>query len=781
MAESPSGWSNLIELTVNSPGQGTSRSILYASLSVDAATNELICVCYGIPTQAMVTFQLVRHSSPVGDPVVTTSSSHRWDVGVLGREGGNYHVDVTVELEDRASTLTTEWQFIPSDRIREVYREWLTDGSPSVSPVNLKLRPANRPYETVAVVQFLGTSGTASGTFDLNKICAETNARVIPLGGQASGSPHIDQVDPSAVESSGTYVVTSAEPVVTDSGSEAYGSGFAFHDGVLRRGSDVMLALTPTPLGSRDAVVSAPRYSSLRGGNFVAAVVRDDHHIEFHTDYFGAAPWYEYQSDGLRVVASSYYLAARIARACGESLSMNLVTIDGDFTSLTQGFQQPLVDELPLKGFVCLRPDIVVVMNTAGDRWAHQSQHGHDLMYPERFTVDRYNELIEDATAELVTNCEAVLSDQDIREVRCDISGGLDSRLVLAAFLAGSKDDASKLTMYTSGSSPTVGDEKIAVVISEVTGVKFSESPTVSIGPCTARHRASRHIVDEFGTYWHSTHSPLKEWDPSTAYVSGSAMDNLARDYSTPTWKITAAPATEPRSVSLHLAKQLFRWRGRASIKPAPSVGLEPIARAWDEFPGDELDKGSQVFNFYRARFHGGGAIPAANGVWRVAPGPSRPFHLLRLMSGRVMSGPGTQIKMIHKLNPELAAVPYAKAVNNEAHAALYGSVRTDLVGNPEQLIRSRKVKRNALRWKPCPECVDVGENSDAADSLTDLTLSALRDLARDPELNELMLPPFRFAHLYFPSEYGEKHSFGKTFANKVLHLHGMWRLTQSS
>lgn len=752
---------------------------MYATLSIDWKTNELLCVCHGTPAEATIHYQLVRHTSAVGSVTVTQDSSYRWDIKLLAPGGGNVHVQVTVETGGMTTVLETEWQYVPSDRIRTAYQQWLMEESPEVDPLAVSLRPANRPYETIAIVQFRGDWLSSSASINLAGICADTKSKIFPFEGQRYGHTSSGAIDPRTLTPRGTYILTSAQPSEAGADGITFGSGFAFDDGRIRRGSDVVKSLDRVAQNEVSEANDGPVYSSRRGGNFLAAVAREDNKIEFHTDYFGAAPWYEYESPRLRVVASSYLLAILVAHECGEELSLNTSVIDADFTSLTQGFQQPLMDELPLNGFTCLRPDKVVLVDASGERSEHRSIMGADLLRPERFTHERYEALIDEAVSELISNCEGILNDPRIREVRCDISGGLDSRLVLAAFLAGT-GDRSKLTLYTSAKSPTDGDEKIALMISEATGINFSESPTVAIGPCSARHRASLHVAAELGTYWHSGHSASQKWDPETAYVSGSAMDNLARDYSTPTWSISATATSDPSAVSVNLARQLFRWRGRATIKPAPAGGVSEVARAWGQFPGDELDKGSQVFNFYRARFHGGGGIPAANGVWRVAPGPSRAFHQLRLMAGRVVAGPGMQIKMIHRMDERLSAIRYAKKVNNDAHEMLFGPVLADLPGDRSQLIRSRRVKQANSTVSPCLVCSpDSGIAVGSEDSLVDLVFSALRDLARDPELTDLMLPPFRFAHLYFPSVYNEKHSYGKTFANKVLHLHLMWRLAR--
>lgn len=260
-------------------------------------------------------------------------------------------------------------------------------------------------------------------------------------------------------------------------------------------------------------------------------------------------------------------------------------------------------------------------------------------------------------------------------------------------------------------------------------------------------------------------------------YVGAAGLDDIARDYTTASWKLVAHRAQAPRDVSMSLARQVFKWRGRASMKAAPAAGVENIAREWDALPGDEIDKGSQLFNFHRARFHGAASIPAALGTWRLAPGQTRSLYKLRMMSARVMDGPRVQLDLVHRLNPGLAAVPFGNPSYNDAYRSMFGAQRVDLTPDRGQLDESRRIRRANASWEACASCVDDGNG----DSLEQLVEDALANVVARGDVEEQMTVAYRFLKEHFGSSYDLNHSYSRTFANKVLHLSAMVDMSRKS
>lgn len=750
---------------------------MFATLILDPTATALTCVCEDIPAGAKLTYRLMRHSTLVDQPASTSATTYGWDLSKLQQNNGDMHAEVTVSINGADHVLVSEWQYAPSAATRAAYKEWLGEQGAAVG-INLpETQRANRPFETLAFIRLTSKRAFAA---DLTSVAASTDSVLYSLPTDGGGS--VETVTEQAVVEGGTYLLSSTRPIELPGTQHwAVGSGVAFHGNVLRRSSQVALALSPRRDSADDDLRAS--YTSQNCGDFLAAAWGSGGAIEFHTDYVGASAWFEYHGEGLHIVASTYLLATAIARAFGEPLFLNLETIDADFTSLTQSFQQPLLDDLELSGFSTLRPDTVLIMTQGEEDVREASQLGRDIACPDRFTVARYNELLDLATSELLGHCAAIGNDDEVGSIRCDISGGLDSRMVLAGFLAGTPDAVAKLSLYTDApeNAPSSGDEEIASMVAQATGLTFSDQSERMVGPCSIRGRAAHQIAASFGTYWHRGHAHLTEWDPTRVYAGGAGLDNFARDYTTGSWQLVTQAASAPREVAIALARQMFKWRGRASLKAAPHAGITPIAAQWDNIPGDEIEKGAQLFNFYRARFHGGGSVPAALGALRLSPGPTRSLYRLRLMAGRVISGPRAQLEILHRLNPELAAVPFVSSKYNETFSVLYGSARTDLVSNVALPREAASQRRAGQQWTACPACSSASAAEPEESSIIEITQQALRELANDPELNELMLPAYRFATELLGGTYTMRDSYGKTFVNKVLHLHAAWQMSRES
>ncbi|MDZ8161540.1 hypothetical protein [Microbacterium aquimaris] len=690
----------------------------------------------------------------------------------MAERTADYHVIVSAGGVDTE----TEWQFVPSASERTEFHRWLAEPLQRPSVVLPLLPATNSPYETIAFVWAKRRTRVAVA---LSALAQSAGAKFIsPTGPDALMRAHSEA--PTRLNSGDSLVLTSAEPVELSSmRAWGVGSGVAFDNGELRRSRDVVGALSSAPIAGRES----PRFMSRNCGDFLAAVRFADGHTEFHTDYLGVSGWFEYVSDKVHIVASSFLLAVRVAAAVGENLALNLDVIDADFTSLTQPFQQPLLDQLELAGFSCVTPDKVLSVSSTGERMTSLSLLGSDVAAPDRLTAERYTDLIEQAAEEIRANCRAIVSDPDIESIRCDITGGLDSRLVLAGILSTAASDT-RVSLFTeeSAGSDFSDDEEVALLIADYTGLSFSDQTAINIGQCAVEHLAAKQVAATFGTYWHRLHDHPWVWDAKTVYVGGAGLGNVARDYSTSGWQLAPARVAAVEEVARNLALQVFKWRGRASLKAAPRAGISSIASAWDTLPGDEAEKGSLLFNFHRARFHGGGAIPASLGAWRISPGATRALHLLRLMAGPLLNGPRVQIDLIHKLNPGLAAIPYGRESYNEAYSAVHGELRRDLRPNPGKLTRARKEATEHLTWVDCETCAATPSRTPASrEALATLAHESLRELGRDEDLREILLPAYRFFRDHLGTTFPLEHSYSRTVMNKVLHLHALWSLAVPS
>lgn len=749
---------------------------MFATLTIENHGSELVCTTVGVPDDLFKVFTLKRHSTVLDQADATRDSTYSWKVSdIAASGGGDLHVEVAVEETEQR--LVTEWQYVASASLKSEFDSWLKSPIRGQAISLPEPSASNGPFETMAFVELNSEQTLSSQVIeDVQALVAATESSTYSVG---PNSGRLQRTTLNEAAESGRFMISSAcakeLPTVN---AWAFGSGYAFDGGVLRRSSEVVHALTlEDDTHRRDSVA---RFSSQQCGEFIAAVWRNDGLVEFHTDYVGVGAWYEYRTESTAIVSSSFLLAVSLAKAFGEILTLNLDVVDADFTSLTQSFQQPLLDHLAIENFNCVRADTLLMRCPSQGSLAEPTQLGKDLASPDRFTIEKYDELLSQAVVEITENCNALVVDNDVESIRCDISGGLDSRLVLAGLLATGSASADKVSLFTesSGQAPSPEDEEIALLVSAATGVSFSDRPDTAIGPCSVEHRAKKQIEATFGIYWHRGHADSVLWDSSRVQVGGIGLDDIGRDYTTNAWQLSPPPEHMVEDVSVSLAQQVFKWRGRASLKASPRKGVVNIAADWSGLPGDLSEKASQLFNFHRARFHGAGSIPAALGAMRMNPGPCRSLYRLRMMVGGIFTIPRVQLEILHRLNPELAAVPFGSASYNVAYKALYGKARHDLEAPEDQLSESRKRRREGKRTVACGECGITSGNVDC--SLVDYAMFALAEIGRDPDLYEIMVPVHRFVRDHLGSTYPLSHSYSRTLINKILHLHAMLRMVSS-
>ena len=659
--------------------------------------SELSCkVIHPPKTRGEFIYRLTKFSREVDRSPLTPQPVFSWKMdNPLLMSGGVFHV--LVEYHDSSGeslSVETECQYVPSSDSTKHYTEWLENDSPAPLPLAPLPSTGSLPPPFHAIVYISVRQGQHGSTAGLRSLAATTGSSLYKRTDDNS-FPWAESFTDSLSQND-SFLLTSSPLRQLTPTIWAAGSGTAFLSDALACGDEVAQALQPLEDQSRNMA-----YTCDTCGEFLVAAFAPSH-TEFHSDYFGGSAWYEYSDESIHIVASSFLLAVRAALSLGIQLSLDPHVIDCDFTSLTQPFQQPILNDLELRGFSVLSPNVCLIAKRDGSALYEDSQYGVDIANPPAFTSAEYEILLEQAKNELIRHCNSILAFPGIDTVVCDISGGLDSRLVLAGFLQQQQPPA-KLRIRTQPAlhAPSRHDEAIALLVAQACGVPFDDEPWVTVGPCTARHSIAKLVAATFGVYWLRSPGPIVQCSRSVS-VGGNLLDNIARDYTTQAWSIQTQPVDEPDEVALHLAQQLFRWRGRATMKPTPLRGIVQGAMNFDKLPGDERAKAARLFDFHRARFHGAAITQGWFGVYRLNPGPTRSLFLLRLMASDVLAPHHVQLELLHRLNPGLAAVPFDSEAYNSSYRRIFGAQRSDLQPDMNTLAAARKRSREHSRQIPC-------------------------------------------------------------------------------
>lgn len=84
-------------------------------------------------------------------------------------------------------------------------------------------------------------------------------------------------------------------------------------------------------------------------------------------------------------------------------------------------------------GVMELPPDKRLIIHNDGELIFQNTPLFYEEHNVESYTEDRYNELLLQEKTEIIENCRAVFEHPEIDVVYSDLTGGMDSRLMLAA------------------------------------------------------------------------------------------------------------------------------------------------------------------------------------------------------------------------------------------------------------------------------------------------------------------------------------------------------------
>lgn len=180
--------------------------------------------------------------------------------------------------------------------------------------------------------------------------------------------------------------------------------------------------------------------------------------VTISADPFGMHPVYVHDHDGVFGVSSSSRRLVSALRGAGIRVRKSLV-VHGYFVATGSGaFEYASHRDIRL-----LAPGEVVTISAANE--VHRKRRSAaSYFYSDRPVA----ELLDDAAHELIANVRA-LAARDYPEYVCDLTGGMDSRLVVAAIIASGLQD--RFVFETRGSHPNP-DANVAALIRQEFGLR---------------------------------------------------------------------------------------------------------------------------------------------------------------------------------------------------------------------------------------------------------------------------------------------------------------------
>lgn len=170
-------------------------------------------------------------------------------------------------------------------------------------------------------------------------------------------------------------------------------------------------------------------------GNFFAIVNRNGI-LSVQADYFGFSKIYYYKNDSVLIVSNRYHLLLLAMTALHIPKSLNHDKVYSYLSKNNQLMMQNFTRELNIKGTYVLPVDSKIIIDTNLHSVSiEKTSLYYDLSAPLQYSVELYESLLHEAAEELIDNARVALESSHFENYIVDVTGGLDSRLVLCTLL----------------------------------------------------------------------------------------------------------------------------------------------------------------------------------------------------------------------------------------------------------------------------------------------------------------------------------------------------------
>lgn len=371
-------------------------------------------------------------------------------------------------------------------------------------------------------------------------------------------------------------------------------------------------------------------------GCFMIARHHPDGSVEITTDPLGMYPLFIYDKDGVFAVSNNVYLLERSLRQLGVELKRSLKVHSYFFTQGSGAFDLTGyvdVQLLPTGGILRIEPRGAANLAIPSP---------NDIIYSDR----PYAELRDEAAHQITSNVRALAS-HPFDRLSCDLTGGVDSRLVLAALI--NTGNAGRFVYHTHNAYPNP-DANVASLIRKRFGLtKDTGDPAGPLREMAPFERL-RYTVGNVAGLFSMDHGGHPRFEKSNSLSIGGGMGELMRQF----WSSARAVMKSTRSRAEYLL---------------PNIVDEQLQRL-QEFRSASMSAGVQwqhvgdlLYLKARSRYHFGV-------WWRNSQRDRNRFHPLyspsafkaaHALSDHDRKNNRLGYDLMKALSPELLAMPLAE------------------------------------------------------------------------------------------------------------------------
>jgi len=502
-------------------------------------------------------------------------------------------------------------------------------------------------------------------------------------------------------------------------------------------------------------------------GEFLLIAKISEKSIELHTDYFSQMKLTYYKDRDIFVAASSFHFLLILLKRLNVKLNINKSASELEFVHLGQLFQQKLTRESEIQNVYFLPIDKRIVLNENSILFKNTAIY-KDMTSPPEYSDEMYEKMLGNIKDELTENAEAIITHPKFKHVVCDITGGIDSRIALAA-LTNAKDPEKKLALTSiDGSHVPVNDLQNAIAISKALNIPF-DTAEVSVKSMNSPEHFSKIYSLYLGTYYlygNLAYSDIK----NDEYIRvGGRNGEISRCYMGRFYEnFEDIDNAGDMNDSDALIRELCKYKGNGTINMSPDGKLLAETAFESEFsqiPG--LDIKNKFENLYintRTCTHFANRTYSRYLCFNFNVVVSKYAYKLRQMcwGQKFLKTYGLKLQMdtLAVLNPLLAVIEFG----NEEYNIFYRARAWDLkIGEKEQIkIETERDEYNeAAKLRKSRE-IRIGAIPDTPvkpNQVYEFEMTALKYIAEyeingeTPFKDSIAFPCFRYLQKYYNAE----------------------------
>ncbi|MFP3861934.1 hypothetical protein SHV42_03200 [Pseudomonas capeferrum] len=506
-------------------------------------------------------------------------------------------------------------------------------------------------------------------------------------------------------------------------------------------------------------------------GNFVSVTKRSER-VTVQTDYFGFGKIFYYKDNNNTFLSNSYHLLLKSLKVAGVELRIDydIALSKINFVGL-QPFYQNFSRRMDVAGVICLPVDKLIYFDNGGMH-INDKPISNVLHDGRKVSKEEYNELLESARQEIISNLNIVAKHEKFERVIVDVSGGMDSRLVFSA-ATNLPEHREKIVINSQDTRGAPDELNVALAIVSKYGYKHDTTAETIVMP------PPKELYDNIssyymGTYYSFNYSNLKTQRPGTIRITGFGGEIVARPYFA---RLHLNGELDTYEVS-DFAERYFDKFGYLSLFGTNSKLHASTKAIFSEelnlLPGTgALEKFDIHYLYYRNGLHCSESLRTDNSGPEFAILQSKSAFALKKRCFTEHKSVKLQLDLMNALNPFISQYPYESDMDNEAKATLSSSLvpvpaylrnlKLEIDGDRDDWEATQQQKR-LLRTVEC-ENYDLYKKqfTTMLDSRLDNILSALKIIC---ETNEHLIDSFAVPVYYFAKNNFRGQASGTQFQN---------------